>query len=88
MKHLGYVVSEDKISTKDDKIKSIENWKLSETVKELKRFRGFAGYYHRSIGTFPRLTNLHSKSPRPMESIRKQSFVTNGQMSVKVHSKS
>ena len=52
VKYLGHVVSKDGISTDDEKIKCIVNWKVPETVKEVKSFLGFAGYYRRFIRNF------------------------------------
>lgn len=55
VKYLGHIVSKDGISTDNDKIKCIENWKVPETVKELKSFLGFAGYYRRFIRSFSQI---------------------------------
>lgn len=52
VKYLGHVVSENGIGTDEDKIKCIVNWKISENVKEVKSFLGFAGYYRRFIRHF------------------------------------
>lgn len=52
VKYLGHVVSENGISTDEDKIKCIVNWKIPENVKEVKSFLGFAGYYRRFIRHF------------------------------------
>ena len=52
VKYLGHVVSKDGISTDQDKIRCISEWKVPETVKQLKSFLGFAGYYRRFIRSF------------------------------------
>ena len=43
--YLGYVVSSDGVSTDPDKISVVKNWPVPKTVKELRSFFGFAGYY-------------------------------------------
>lgn len=53
--YLGRTVSKDGISSDNDKIKCIQNWKAPETVKELKSFLGFVGYYRRFIRSFSQI---------------------------------
>ena len=55
VKYLGHVVSKNGISTDEEKIKCITNWKVPETVKEVKSFLGFAGYYRRFIRHFSQI---------------------------------
>lgn len=55
VKYLGHVVSENGISTDEDKIKCIVDWKIPENVKEVKSFLGFAGYYRRFIRHFSQI---------------------------------
>lgn len=55
VKYLGHMVNKNGISIDNDKIKCIENWKVPETVKDLKSFLGFAGYYRRFIRSFSQI---------------------------------
>ena len=55
VKYLGDIVSKDSISTDDEKIACIFNWKVPQTVKELKSFLGFAGYFSRYIENFSQI---------------------------------
>ena len=55
VKYLGHIVSKDGISTDDEKIACIVNWKVPQTVKELKSSLGFAGYFNRYIKNFSQI---------------------------------
>jgi transposase InsO family protein len=55
VKYLGHIVSKHGISTDDDKISCIVNWKVPMNVKEVKSFLGFAGYYRRFIRHFSQI---------------------------------
>ena len=73
VKYLGHVVSKNGISTDDEKIKCIVNWKVPETVKEVKSFLGFAGYYRRFIQNFSQIaqplleiSQMNAKHPKTM----------------------
>ena len=49
VKHLGYIVSADGISPDPDKVSAIKDWPIPTTVKEVKSFLGFSGFYRRFI---------------------------------------
>lgn len=49
VKYLGHVVSERGVETDPDKITALKSWPVPKTLKELKSFLGFAGYYRRFI---------------------------------------
>ena len=50
--YLGHVVSEAGIHTDPNKIDAIQNWPVPNSVREVRRFLGFAGYYRRFIKGF------------------------------------
>ena len=50
--YLGHVVSEAGIHTDPNKIDAIQNWPVSNSIREVRRFLGFAGYYRRFIKGF------------------------------------
>jgi transposase InsO family protein len=47
--YLGHVVSEDGISADPDKIAAVKSWPIPKTIKEVRQFLGFTGYYRRFI---------------------------------------
>ena len=61
--HLKYVlshkirgVSEHGVETDHDKIAVLKNWSVPKSIKELRSFIGFAGYYRRYIKGFSQIT--------------------------------
>lgn len=65
LKYLGYVVDSNGLRTDPSKVEVIMNFTTPKDQKELKRFIGMAGWYHRFIKDFSRvarpLTRLTSK---------------------------
>uniref|UniRef100_A0A3B3BNF8 Gypsy retrotransposon integrase-like protein 1 n=1 Tax=Oryzias melastigma TaxID=30732 RepID=A0A3B3BNF8_ORYME len=49
VKYLGHVVSQDGVKTDPDKISTLTSWPVPKTLKELRSFLGFAGYYRRFV---------------------------------------
>lgn len=49
VKYLGHIVSEKGVETDPDEILALKSWPIPKTLKELKSFLGFAGYYRRFI---------------------------------------
>ena len=49
VKYLGHVVSRNGVETDPDKIKALTTWPVPKTLKELRSYLGFAGYYRRYI---------------------------------------
>lgn len=49
VRYLGHVVSEKGVETDPDKISALKSWPVPRTLKELRSFLGFAGYYRRFI---------------------------------------
>ena len=50
--YLGHVVSEDGIKTDPDKIKALKCWPTPKSIKDVREFLGFAGYYRRFCKVF------------------------------------
>ena len=60
MIYLGYQILAKGISTDPDKVAAVENWKVPNTVKELRSFLGFASYYRRFVKDFSKVAGpLH-----------------------------
>ena len=53
--YLGHIVSNDGIHADPDKIDAVVNWPVPKTVKQVRQFLGFAGYYRRFIEGFAKI---------------------------------
>ena len=69
--YLGHVVSEEGIETDPAKIEAVRTWPVPKSVKDVRRFLGFTGYYRRFIEGFAAiarpLNNLligHATNPK------------------------
>lgn len=55
VRYLGHVVSEHGVETDPEKISALKSWPVPRTLKELRSFLGFAGYYRRFINNYAAL---------------------------------
>ncbi len=62
---LGHVVSEGGVRTEPSKVEAIKNFPIPKTVKEVQRFLGLAGWYHRFIPHF-------SEQAAPLHALKKK----------------
>ncbi|XP_032367401.1 uncharacterized protein LOC116686492 [Etheostoma spectabile] len=53
--YLGHVISEQGVSTDPEKTIAVRDWPIPQTVKQVKSFLGFAGYYRRFIPAFSKI---------------------------------
>lgn len=53
---LGHIISEDGIKPNPEKIKSVKNFPLPKTEKQIKSFLGLLGYYRKFIRNFADIT--------------------------------
>ena len=53
--HLGFLISADGIRPDPSKLEALTSWPIPKTVKDVKSFIGFAGYYRRWVPHFSQL---------------------------------
>lgn len=65
--YLGHIVSRNEVETDPEKVKALKTWPRPQTLKELKSFLGFSGYYRRFVQDYAKivkpLTNLTAGYP-------------------------
>ncbi|KAL7824273.1 hypothetical protein SRHO_G00342580 [Serrasalmus rhombeus] len=79
--YLGHVISEEGIQPDPGKVSAIKNWPKPTSVKELRSFLGFAGYYRRFVRDF-------SKLAKPLNDLLKGEFSTRHKSSGHKHKSS
>lgn len=55
VKYLGHIVSQNGVETDPQKIETIKTWPSPKTLKELRSFLGFSGYYRRFIRDYSKI---------------------------------
>ena len=56
MEYLGHIVSHEGVKVDPSKIKSIKEWKIPTSIKHLRGFLGFTGYYRKFVRNYGRIT--------------------------------
>nr|XP_054598745.1 uncharacterized protein LOC129163840 [Nothobranchius furzeri] len=65
LKFLGHVVSSSGVEVDAEKTKAVQDFPVPQNIKELQRFLGIAGWYHRFVPGFSQLTEpLHALKRR------------------------
>ena len=52
IRHLGFIISADGVRPDPEKIEALSTWPVPTTVKDIKSFLGFAGFYRRFVPGF------------------------------------
>ena len=55
VEYLGYIVSHEGAKVDPNKIKAIKEWKVPTTIKQMRRFLGLTGYYHKFVKNYGRI---------------------------------
>ena len=55
MEYLGHIVSHEGVKVDPSKIKSIKQWKIPTSIKNLRGFLGLTGYYHKFVKNYRRI---------------------------------
>ena len=60
-KFLGHVVSESGIQTDPEKVEAVKSWPVPQSINDVRKFLGFAGFYRRFIAGFSKIAQpLHA----------------------------
>ena len=60
VKHLGFLISGKGLRPDPEKVEALTSWPIPKTVREVKAFIGFSGYYRRHVSHFSHLVKpLH-----------------------------
>ena len=78
VRFLGHVVSAQGVAPDPDKIQAVQDWSVSQTVKEVRGFVGFTSYYRKFINNSAQI--MHSNIELTERSLL-------GPLSAKSHSK-
>lgn len=62
--YLGHIISEEGLKPNDEKIKSVLNYPIPKTTKQIKSFLGLIGYYRKFIKDFAKITKPLTNSLR------------------------
>ncbi|KAL7841512.1 hypothetical protein SRHO_G00252030 [Serrasalmus rhombeus] len=75
VRYLGHIVSQKGVETDPQKIEALKTWLRPRTLKELRSFLGFSGYYRRFVQDYSKivkpLTNLTAGYPPARKSTQK-----------------
>jgi transposase InsO family protein len=66
IKYLGHIVSAEGVETDPEKVAALRKWPIPQSVKDVRSFLGFAGYYRRYIKGFASVARpLHDLLKEP-----------------------
>ncbi|SNX84754.1 related to pol protein [Melanopsichium pennsylvanicum] len=68
---LGYIIKPSGIEMDPDKIRTIKEWPMPESIHNIQRFLGFANFYRRFISHFARIARPLTSLVKPTERFKK-----------------
>ncbi|KAG1925740.1 interleukin-1 receptor accessory protein-like 1-A [Pimephales promelas] len=71
VRYLGHVISAQGIHPDPDKISALTEWLIPKTVRDLRSFLGFAGYYRRFVESYSQIV-------KPLNALLQGEFSTRG----------
>ena len=74
VKHLGHIVSEGGVCPDPDKISALTTWPRPQTLRDLKSFLGFTGYFRQFVESYSQIVkplNLLTAGYIPPKTLRK-----------------
>lgn len=54
--YLGHIISSEGVKPNPEKVEAVRSFAILKSCKDIKSFLGLAGYYHRFISNFSKLT--------------------------------
>lgn len=76
VEYLGQVISSKGVSTDPKKVRSVRDWPVPSTVKEVRSFLGLSGYYRRFI-------EKYAEKAKPLTHLTENNKILSGPMTVR-----
>ncbi|SPC60766.1 related to pol protein [Ustilago sp. UG-2017b] len=68
---LGYIIKPTGIEMDPEKVRTVKEWPMPESIHDIQRFLGFANFYRRFIAHFARIAKPLTSLVKPMERFKK-----------------
>ncbi|KAJ1598131.1 hypothetical protein NDA14_005673 [Ustilago hordei] len=68
---LGYIIKPTGIEMDPEKVRTVKEWPMPESVHDIQRFLGFANFYRRFIAHFARIAKPLTALVKPIERFKK-----------------
>ncbi|SPC66389.1 related to pol protein [Ustilago sp. UG-2017b] len=68
---LGYIIKPTGIEMDPEKVRTVKEWPMPESIHDIQQFLGFANFYRRFIGHFARIAKPLTSLVKPTERFKK-----------------
>ncbi|KAJ1578396.1 hypothetical protein NDA11_005455 [Ustilago hordei] len=68
---LGYIIKPTGIEMDPEKVRTVKEWPMPESIHDIQRFLGFANFYRRFIAHFARIAKPLTSLVKPIERFKK-----------------